>query len=339
MKVIAQLIRHFWERGVLTNVEAEYLLHHGFARRQDLPGFDFPTEVFEGELEHDTLAPPEEPGDLELFEESLVRRHESRRSTHEPHPTELKIEDILDRLRGEYDRRATDLKSIIAFGQRMQPVSTWQEAVAELHAVAPERFHAELCAGLKDGSILLGDVWQASEVEPFHRLIADNEVRGRAVRAFLALLVVTGPGELGKHGWIMRHDEMHALMNLRVIYDRLLLSLSRIFQEDRHLLSRALEANNDVVQVWSLVLMYNAHRRTPFTDQPDYKIEYGPLPLPGESTWKQAWTCALRMDRQSVSPFLVACYDESDRPELERDESCRRALMCPVGWHIPDETP
>jgi len=338
MKVIAQLIRHFWERGVLTNVDAEYLLSHGFARRQDLPGFEFPTTVPEFEPDQAAVKPVELPGELELYEESLVRRHDARRGQHEPHPTELKIEEILERLQAEYERRATDLKSLVAFGQRIQPVETWQEAVAELHDIPGERFHAELCAGLKEGRVLLGDVWQASEVEPFHRLIADDEIRGQAVRAFLAILIAAHPGELGKHVWIMRHDEIHALMNLRVVYERLLSSLARMFQEDRHLLSRALEANNDIVQVWSLVLMYNACR-PPLGDQPDYKIEYGPLPLPGDMTWKQAWTCALRMDRPSVSKFLVACYDESDRPELECDESCRRPLMCPVGWHIPDETP
>jgi hypothetical protein len=339
MKVIAQLIRHFWERGVLTPDEVAYLLQHGFARRQDLPGFEFPTEVppFDPGLE--SGSPPEPAGDLEIYEESLVRRHEARRSAHEPHPAELKIEEILERLQGEYARRATDLKSVLALGQRISPVKSWEEAAAELRSIPLDRFHGEFCAGLKDGHVLLGDVWQASEFEPFHHLISDEEVRGQAARAYLALLVVNNPGELGKHAWIMRYDETHMLMNLRVVFERVLASLSRIYQEDRHLLSRSLEANRDIVQVWSLVLIYNAHREPQLGEQPDYKVEYGPLSLPGDGVWKLAWTNALRMDRQAVSKFLVACYDESERAELERDESCRRALMCPVGWHIPDETP
>ena len=39
MKVITQLIRHFWQRGALSYDQAEYLLDQGFARMADLPGF------------------------------------------------------------------------------------------------------------------------------------------------------------------------------------------------------------------------------------------------------------------------------------------------------------
>jgi hypothetical protein len=44
MKVITQLIRHFWQRGALSPQQAEYLLDQGFARLVDLPGFVPPPE-------------------------------------------------------------------------------------------------------------------------------------------------------------------------------------------------------------------------------------------------------------------------------------------------------
>ena len=178
MKVITQLIRHFWERGALSSHEVEYLLRHGFARRQDVPGFQFPKA-------HDPVLPlygeddyPDPPDELELLEESLVRRHAVRRSSHEPHAAELKIEEILERIRGEYARRTTDLESLLALGLRIQPVKSWQEAAAELRSIPVERFHAELCAGLQQGRVLMGDLWQASDAESFHRLVSDDEVRG-----------------------------------------------------------------------------------------------------------------------------------------------------------------
>ena len=44
MKVITQLIKHFWERGALLAAEIEYLVRHGFVRVRDLPGYEPPPE-------------------------------------------------------------------------------------------------------------------------------------------------------------------------------------------------------------------------------------------------------------------------------------------------------
>lgn len=336
MKVITQLIRHFWERGVLTPVEIDYLLQHGFVRLKDVPGFQ-PKQV-DGKSPVDDV-PVEPPNDLELYEESLIRRHPARRRGHEPSSAIITIEELLDRLRAEYQRRESDLTSVVAFGRRFSPVESWQAAASELHSIPPDRFHAELCLGLNEGSVLVGDLWQASDPEPFHHFFQDDELRGRAVRAFLALLVSSGPSELGSYSWILKHDEAQALINLRVIHERLLSGLSRIYREDRGLLTRALARNTDLVQMWSLILMYNAYREPALGVEPDYGNEYGPLTPPDQSVWRYAWTCALRMDRPAVSKFLVACYNEDLPENPEQADACRLPLMCPVGWRIPDAEP
>ncbi len=339
MKVITQLIRHFWERGALSADEVEYLLRHGFARKQDVPGFQFSKSQTVAPPPPEEYEPPEPPTELEIVEESLVRRHTVRRTTNEPHPRELKVEELQERVRDEFARRMTDLQSILALGSRIQSVKTWQESVAVLRSIPPERFHTEMCAGLQQGRVLLGDLWQATDAEAFHRLISEDEAHGQAARAFLALLITAQPPQLGKYVWILRLDEAQAVMNLRVVHGRVLASLCRLYRENRLLLTRALSANRDVVQIWSLILLYNAHRDPLLGDAPDYGVEYGPLALPSEQVWRAAWTNALGMDRSLISKFLMACYDESERTEMERDDSCRRALMCPVGWHIPDEVP
>ncbi|QJW97309.1 hypothetical protein FTUN_4879 [Frigoriglobus tundricola] len=38
MRVIEQLVHHFWARGALTREQALFLVGHGFAREEDLPG-------------------------------------------------------------------------------------------------------------------------------------------------------------------------------------------------------------------------------------------------------------------------------------------------------------
>lgn len=333
MKVITQLVRHFWERGVLTSDEIEYLLQHGFVRLKDVPGFKPKLAGVTVPLSETPVDPPD---DLELLEESLLRRKIARRHGHEPSAEIVTIDELLERLCNDFQRRERDLVSAVELSRRIGPVSSWQEAVSELHSISPERFHAELCEGLQDGSVLLGDLWQASDPEPFHRLFEEDELRGRAVRAFLALLVSAGPSELGSYSWILKYDEAQAIINLRVLHERLLAGLSRIYRDDRMLLTRALARNTDLVQIWSLILMYNAYRHPGLGVEPDYGNEYGPLTVPDESIWRYAWTCALRMDRPAVSKFLVACYNE-DLPELpEHEEICHLPLMCPVGWRIPD---
>ncbi len=105
MKVISQLIRHFWERGVLSSEEVEYLVQHGFARRHDVPGYRFPQVDEPTDIAINDFPALDNPDEFDRFEESLVRRQDTRRTGHEPHPAQLKIEEILHRVHGEFERR------------------------------------------------------------------------------------------------------------------------------------------------------------------------------------------------------------------------------------------
>ncbi len=40
MKVVAQLVKHFWNRGELSLAEAAYLVEHGFVPMRELSGYD-----------------------------------------------------------------------------------------------------------------------------------------------------------------------------------------------------------------------------------------------------------------------------------------------------------
>ena len=47
MRVIEQLVHHFWARGALTRDQAQFLVNHGFARAADLPGLTGEDEAAE----------------------------------------------------------------------------------------------------------------------------------------------------------------------------------------------------------------------------------------------------------------------------------------------------
>jgi hypothetical protein len=343
MKVITQLVRHFWQRGALTSAEIEYLLRHDFVRSGDLPGYK-PRKGSAVDVDLIDNVPVEPPDMLELIQDELVRRcPERHRGRSEGRTGELRINEILQRLREDYERRGIDLASVLALGQKFANVDTWYKAASELRSVQADRFHKELIANLSSGNVLLGDIWQASDPEPFHKLIADSEARGRAARSFLALLVANGPDELGKYSWILKYDEMQSVINLRVLHDRLLESLRKLYREDPILLTQALAKNSDPVQVWAMVILYNAHREPPpqIGEQPRYGTEYGPVFMPDPETWKYAWTSALRMDRKQVTALLIACCqracDTAETSELYIDfaDFSQVPFMCPVGWHLP----
>jgi len=63
--------------------------------------------------------------------------------------------------------------------------------------------------------------------------------------------------------------------------------------------------NNDLAQVWSLVVLYNSYRDPGLGYEPDYGHEYGPVVLPSFPVWQRAWTSALHMDRTAVTKFLA----------------------------------
>jgi len=347
MKVITQLVRYFWQRGALTPREIQYLVRHGFIRPHELPGYKPPKVTAPVLLEREERAEDAEKGEAEAWtgprgdwdfvEETLVRRTAPRRrGESQPKGKVLSIKELLARLEEEFERRDDDLASVHSLGRHFAECGNWHEAAIELRQLSVDRFYRGMCAGLRSEAVLLGDLWQAVEPEPFHELVDDDEVRGRAVRAFLAMLVADGPSELGRYAWILKHEPARAMLNLRVVHLRLLRVMQRLYQKNRPLLSRAITRNCDRIQFWALVLLYNAHRTTP-RPKPVYGREYGPLALPEEEPWLQAWTWALKMDPPAVTKLLVACYGDDRLEGDERIAGCRRPLMCPVGWHEPDE--
>lgn len=337
MKVISQLVRHFWERGVLTAQEMDYLLQHGFLRRRDFPDGTFPEDIRLDEPDRpycETIPPA--PTDLDLEQEKLTRTRR-RGGASELKAKELQIAELLGRLQAEYDRRAGSLKSIVAVAQRQFAAQNWQKAAADLRSLSGEQFFAELSGALRAESVRLDDLWTATDLEPFHQLLSKKERRGRVVRAFLAALTVDDMRHLGRHIWILSQEQTQSLWNLRLFHARYLASLARLLREDHHLLTRALDGSRAPVQIWALILLYNALRAPSLGEIPQPGREYGPLNRPSNEIWRSAWTNALRMDRTSISRFFVACYDTTFPSRAESDDDCRRPLLCPVGWRAPDE--
>jgi hypothetical protein len=338
MKVISQLVRHFWQRGVLTPQEVNYLIEHGFVRPRDLPGY----QSLEGFADEQNMPwgnqeVASHPDAFEEFQERLVRR--SSRGRRAPRGKVLEVKDLCERVDAEFAHRQDAFDDLITLARRMQgkgAAGDWTSAAVLLRQVSEKRFHRDLSAALRDGSVNLRRLWQALDLEPFHHLLDDVEVRGRAAHAYVALLVARDAGALGKYGWILHHDAMQHVNNLRVANARLLLGLNRMYRRDPRILTHALNAGCDPIPFWSLLLVHNAYRLSRNDGQPHPAREYGPVPQPDDETWRQAWTGALGMDRQPVTHLLVECYRDAGERRKRSVVASTQPLYCPVGWHVPD---
>jgi hypothetical protein len=336
MKVISQLVRHFWQRGVLTPQEIDYLIDHGFVRARDLPGYQ-PGEEADERSQPWGSQEATKPDAFEEFQERLVRR--SGRGRRAPRGKVLDVTDICARVEEEFARREGALGDLMTLARRMrgaEAAEDWATAAVALRQVPERRFHRDLAAALRDGSVNLRRLWQALDMEPLHHLLSDVEVRGRAAHAYVALLVARDAGALGKYGWILHHDSMQAVNNLRVANLRLLSGLNRLYRRDPRILTHALNAGCDPIPFWSLLLLHNAHRLSRKDGEPHPAREYGPVPQPDEATWRQAWTGALGMDRQPVTYLLVECYRDAGERRKRTVIASSQPLYCPVGWHVPD---
>jgi hypothetical protein len=333
MKVITQLVKHFWQRGALAAAEVEYLIRHGFVRLRDLPGYTPPPED-ESPGAGDTWIEKEIelPGELEHVEESLVRRR-GKRGTGQAKGQTIDVKEICRRASKELARRETALTRLVRVVAG-RSAADWRGAAQALRQ-SPAKTHEALAKALREGKLTLADAWLALDMEPFHRLLADNELRGRAANAYSALLVADQVSTLGKYSWILQHDELQALNNLRIAHAAFLAGMGRLYCHSVRVLTKSLARGCDPVVVWGLVLLHNAHRSQLNPKDSRVVPDYGPIELPPNELWQQAWTAALGMDRRRITEFLVLCYQHSAGRASRSLQVLSREFYCPNGWHLP----
>ncbi len=256
MKVITQLIRHFWQRGALTSEQAEYLLDQGFARLADLPGYQAPPEVAESAVATKTI---ELPSRLEEIGEQLDRPRKRGRGG--PKGVVPEEKDLRMWLNKQFARRSRALASLVTFARQSAPCATWQDAVVRLRQVRPDRLQKGLASALRSHEIGLRTLWLAVDPEPFHARMEDASLRGPTVRAFRMLLALRSAPQMGRYVWILRLDEVQAALNLLAVHRRLLGALGELYRQHRPTLNAALQHSSHPVPQWAFVLLYNAGRR------------------------------------------------------------------------------
>lgn len=329
MKVVTQLIRHFWQRGYLSPAEAQYLLDHGFARPRDLPGHE--PQVEEEDLPYLPETVVEFPTALEAVEEAL-RPQGVGRGKRETTGKAITSRQLLARVRREFERREAAMRTAIRLACRFEPCDGWTDSLAILRRAERKRFHSECNTLLRAQPAALGQLWESFDLQPFFGLVKREECLGRVAQSYFALLVLEDPALLGKYGWILQYDEMQLISNLRLIHKRFLALVGALERRHPRRLERALEAGVPPALFWALVLLYNAKRgEKPF----DPSSEYGPVAPPEQRTLDEAWNIAAGVDRTTLTPFLIACFSKQRQRNDKQHDAATEELYCPAGWHVP----
>jgi len=331
MKVITQLIQHFWQRRDLSVEQAAYLVDQGFVRAGDLDGFAMPPEVEIPVATAPAVPPPDEFEELEaeLVEETAA----ARRGRGKPKGEVLSEKDLVSRVDAVLAERADALAAVRAWAGHYGRVPDWTVAVAAVRKAPAAAFEAGLVDGLRKTWITLADLWAAFDAEPLHAVIDDPAPHGPVVRAYRLLLDAGQPVPL-RHGFLLKHPTLQAARGLAHAHRRLLAGLVGLFDRHPKLLAAALGRAAPPVPFWALVLVYNA-RRVPLYGIVRPALEYGPLAMPAAGVWRPAWSAALRMDPPAVTRLLVACYADAGERDDRDPLRCTFQIVCPRTWRVP----
>jgi hypothetical protein len=345
MKVIQQLIEHFWARGALTTDEAHYLVEHGFITAEELQGYE-PQEPNPEPREDPEVAawPSREvllPDELDVHQDALEGRPAGPRKRGGRSGDKVpgyELEDLCRDLGLVFEGRAAAWPALVALGRRLGPCTTWQEAAVLIRQADGAALGRALVRALDNRPERLGELWDCVDTEGFHDLLSLGRVCGAVARSFGRLLRAAGAHQFGSAAWLLKGPEVQALANLLQVRRQLLAALPFLY--DRHFprLSRGLNRSRGRTRAWEplswgLVLLYNARAR-----------EGGTFPPPGYvlgkrpafEDWRQAWTTALALDPPCVTRFFTRHY--GGLRELPEEEEANRLwdveVYCPGAWKV-----
>ena len=336
MKVITQLVQHFWQRNALTADQAEYLVNQGFVRATDLPGFEPSTPIETGADQPSSFkfkVPVKPPHPLESDEEKLRAKGPSKRGRGKSAVKSLTEKDLARLVEKELANRSDALERFRRWAAPLGPVGTWDEATVRVRQAADARVFDVLRQSLRRNAIDLRTLWTALDIEPLHQLIDNEDVHVALPRAFRAALTTDGP-LAAPHVFLLKHGPIVAAKSLAEAQRRVAAAIFRLNDAEPKTISSALSAGNQPVVYWSLVLVYSARRR-PVAGPTKLRKEYAVQELPPQPIWNQAWTAARRAEPAAIPALLERCYPPDKRLESLKPLECELTLHCPLEWRAP----
>ena len=351
MKVLQQLIKHFWANGALTMDQAHYLVESGLIRPRELENYE-PRECAPAASAEDGVGHQNGeriamevllPDDLDRCEAALESRSADKRKAGKGKPKnpELTLEQLSEELRPELSVRAGYFPALMELAEPMAETSDFEEAAIALRQQDEEAFRELLLRATHAHPGVLRDLWCAVDASSFHDLLDDVPRGGRVTTAFRAVLNAEAPAAWGSNGWILQVPEVRTVFNLLVVRRLLMAGLAWMLDNDWSRLTKCIRAprGQSSYTAWNagflgLVLVVDARQHRPNRKPVGYRYRrwHGP------KTWGEAWATAMVLDPGSVMPLLLDLYgsqavaSHADTPSLSDREDVE--ILCPYEWKV-----
>lgn len=342
MRVIEQLVQHFWTRGALTREEALYLVEHGFVQESDLPGL----------VESPTPAPEPEPADdprfdpkaveAEVLEDELTGRNSGgKKGGKKKKPAGHNVAPAAAHLAAHLAAREP-FPALHELGQRLKPCPTWRDAARLVAAAKPAALEVALVGLLGARARALGELWFWFDLEPVFAWAEHPDNAGPVAEAIGKLLRADTPGRVGRLEQLKKAPEVQALADLLAARRPFLATLPALY--DRHfdklwkwLIPPAGAAVGPWPALpWAFVIVYNARKGTNDAPAPGYRVEPEQL---GFGVIRAALAAALPMDAAAVGELLIpGLRSKAGTPPNTWDVNPKtvfdRHLYCPNNWKL-----
>lgn len=340
MRVVEQLIQHFWQRGALTRTEIEYLVSHGFVRAADLPDYldadepAEPTPLYEPEPDPDPVGdrsePPPDPEDVLLGR----RVGKKRGGKKKPKPTGHNLAP-LEALLGAHLADREPYEALVELGNRIRPCKDWVAAASAVASLTPLQLDPHLVQVLNHRPPALGELWFWFSVES---LIAWTQAPGNAgpVAAGLAGLIRAEVlSEVGRLEQLRKAAGVDGLIELLAARKVFLGSLRVLYRRHFARLKRWLVAPSGPAAAvwpalpWAFVLVYNA--RTP--EPTGYPLSTR-APHVSNVILGMAWEAAWRMESTALLGLIPEQYRSNADLPVQGWNTILGDLMCPLDWRV-----
>jgi hypothetical protein len=352
MRVIEQLVHHFWARGALTRDEALFLVRHGFARADDLAGLTgeaaAPEAVAEERPEREEASRPAEDEDTkaraaEELEDELVGRNAGSRkagakkkkpSGHNLGPAVAAIAAHLA-VREPYP-------ALCELGCRLKPCATWRDAAKAVGSASSAALETALVGLLSARPRTLGELWFWFDLEELHSWADDKENAGPVADGLSKLLRAGNPAHVGRLGQLLKAAEVQALLDLLTARRAFLGLLPVLYHAHFPKLGQWLVPPTGAAArvwpslPWAFVIVYNARHGS--TGRPPHGYPVDPKKLPFRVV-RDALATAFPLAPVAIRELLIQRL--RDRPIPVPDEShwekylvFDRELYCPFTWRV-----
>ncbi|MCE9567767.1 MAG: hypothetical protein K8U57_37690 [Planctomycetes bacterium] len=347
MRVIEQLVQHFWTRGALTREEAQYLVKHGFVRESDLPGLveDAETvpipEPSEAEYEPDPRFDPKAREAEELEDELTGRNSIGKKGGKKKKPAGHNVAPVATHL-GTHIAAREAFPALHELGQRLKPCPTWRDAAKAIAASKPAKLETALVGLLNARARALGELWFWFDLEPIFQWAEHGSNAGPVADAIGKLLRADTPGRVGRLDQLKKTPEVQALTDLLAARRPFLSLLPTLYNKHFDKLGQWLIPPAGVAAIpwpslpWAFVLVYNARKGTADVPPPGYPVDPHLLTF---ELLKAALAAAFPMDPVTVRELLIHRIRERPEPipnsgDLDKKAVFDRPLHCPNNWKV-----